>query len=115
MTRFLPVLDCPEPRALADFYRRLLGWSVTDDSDEWVELARDDSTALAFQRAPGFVGRHWPADGVYAHLDLHVPDLDAAEQIALELGALRVDDQRSDGTFRVYRDPAGHHFCLCTC
>lgn len=113
LARFLPVLDCPDPRSLAEFYRRLLGWEAIVDRDDWVELGRDDATALAFQRAPDFVARHWPSEGVHTHLDLHVPDLDEAEQQALELGALRIDVQSPDDMFRVYRDPAGHHFCLC--
>ncbi|MDJ0401183.1 VOC family protein [Rhodococcus rhodochrous] len=112
-TRFLPVLDCPDPRALADFYRRLLGWTITDVREDWVELARDDSTALAFQRDPDFTPRHWPADGVHAHLDFHVPDLDEAERLVLGLDALRADDGSNKSTFRVFRDPAGHYFCLC--
>ncbi|UYP17782.1 VOC family protein [Rhodococcus sp. Z13] len=112
-TRFLPVLDCPDPRALAHFYRDLLGWTITDDQDDWVELARDDSTALAFQRDPDFRGRAWPAEGVHAHLDIHVPDLDAAERIALDLGALREGGRGGSTGFRVFRDPAGHYFCLC--
>ncbi|WP_162605750.1 VOC family protein [Jiangella aurantiaca] len=32
------VLGAPEPRALAGFYRRLLGWQVRDDEPEWVVL-----------------------------------------------------------------------------
>jgi predicted enzyme related to lactoylglutathione lyase len=112
-TRFLPVLDCPDPRALAGFYGELLGWRISDDRDEWVELARDDSTAMAFQRAPDFVPRMWPGEGVLAHLDFHVPDLDDAERIALDLGATRIDGLSPATGFRVFRDPAGHHFCLC--
>ena len=27
------VLDCPDPRALADFYARLLGWPAASDVD----------------------------------------------------------------------------------
>jgi hypothetical protein len=30
----------------------------------------------------------------------------------LALGATRVTGAVEDGTFRVYRDPAGHTFCL---
>lgn len=112
-TKFVSVLDCPDPRALAQFYRDLLGGSVTQDAENWVELTRDERNALAFQRAPDFVPRPWPSESVYAHLDIYVPDLDEGEDIALGLGALRVDDPSTTKNFRVYRDPAGHHFCLC--
>lgn len=115
-TTFRPVLDCPDPWALAGFYRDLLGWTVRADSDnEWVELERDGTTALAFQRAPDFVPRRWPAEGVHGHLDFSVPDLDVADRTAVELGATRVPGPSPVPTFRVYRDPAGHHFCLCAC
>ncbi|MEE2031236.1 VOC family protein [Rhodococcus chondri] len=113
-SRFLPVLDCPDPRGLAAFYRDLLGWQVTQDSDDWVELSRDGYLALAFQLAPQFVPRAWPAEGVHSHIDVFVDDLDDAEREALRLGALRVDHPPTPQKFRVYRDPAGHHFCLCT-
>lgn len=39
-------------------------------------------------------------------------DVDEAERQVLGLGATRVDGAAGDGTFRVYRDPAGHPFCL---
>ena len=32
------VLDCPDPRALADFYQRFVGGEVTYADDEWVNL-----------------------------------------------------------------------------
>jgi hypothetical protein len=48
------------------------------------------------------------------HLDLDVPDLDAAEEQVLALGAIKHEHQPGT-TFRVYLDPAGHPFCLCAC
>jgi catechol 2,3-dioxygenase-like lactoylglutathione lyase family enzyme len=48
------VLDCQDPTALATFYSALLGLPVTYRDDDWVVVARDDtSSGLAFQRAPG--------------------------------------------------------------
>lgn len=44
-----------------------------------------------------------------AHLDIDVPDLDAAEPAVLALGAVRLHDA---GGWRIYADPAGHPFCL---
>jgi len=32
------VIDCPEPRALADFYEQLMGLDRVEDSEEWVTL-----------------------------------------------------------------------------
>ncbi len=46
------------------------------------------------------------------HLAIPVDDIDAAEAKVLELGAGRVPDAEGETDFRVYRDPAGHTFCL---
>jgi hypothetical protein len=44
-------------------------------------------------------------------VDIAVEDLDRAEEQALALGAVRLPG--GGATFRVYRDPSGHPFCLC--
>ena len=54
------VLDCPEPRSLADFYRGLLGGEVTFVQDDWVVLVVD-GVRLAFQRADDFAPPTWPS------------------------------------------------------
>ncbi|GHH08444.1 VOC family protein [Streptomyces lanatus] len=110
------VLDCPDPRALADFYARVLDGTVEGDGD-WVDLKVPGGQALAFQAAPGFVAPEWPAPdhSQQFHLDLTVPDLDTAEEAVLALGAKPLDTDDRSRTFRVYADPAGHPFCLCAC
>ncbi|MEW2510687.1 VOC family protein [Streptomyces sp. NPDC046870] len=113
------VLDCPDPRALAGFYAGVLGGTVEEDPEDsaWVDLKVPGGTALAFQRAPGFVPPQWPAAdrSQQFHLDLVVEDLDAAEKGVLALGAKPLDTRDRERTFRVYADPAGHPFCLCAC
>ncbi|MFE7045145.1 VOC family protein [Streptomyces atratus] len=108
------VLDCPDPIALAGFYAGLLGGKV-EDHEGWVELTGGTAVPLAFQAAPGFVPPRWPhPDGSQQfHLDLTVPDLDAAEREVLALGAAVLDAEDRERSFRVYADPAGHPFCLC--
>ena len=34
------VLDSPDARVLAAFYRQLLGWTVEQDEPNWVKLSR---------------------------------------------------------------------------
>jgi len=115
------VIDCPDPRALAEFYAGLLGQEIADDgNDSWQSLLGDGSgVTLAFQRATDYVAPHWP-DGQpqQLHLDLTVDDFVTAHSRALALGATALSpksppepDQTSG--FRVYADPAGHPFCLC--
>lgn len=108
------VLDCPDPRALAGFYASVLGGTVEDQGD-WVDLRLPEGASLAFQEAPGFVPPAWPAAdrSQQFHLDLAVPDLDAAEAEVLALGAKPLDTADRSRSFRVYADPAGHPFCLC--
>ncbi|WP_128431336.1 VOC family protein [Streptomyces cyaneus] len=110
------VLDCPDPRALADFYARVLGGNVEGEGD-WVDLKVPGGQSLAFQAAPGFVPPQWPAPdhSQQFHLDLTVADLDAAEEGVLALGAKPLDAEDRSRSFRVYSDPAGHPFCLCAC
>jgi glyoxalase superfamily protein len=111
------VLDCAEPSTLAAFWSAVLELPVTEKSDEWWELAAmDGGMALAFQR----VARHRaPGRGrpQQLHLDIAVDDLDAAEDLVLSLGAIARSDRKTGGgkPWRVYADPAGHPFCLCTC
>ncbi|MFF8728298.1 VOC family protein [Streptomyces sp. NPDC015171] len=113
------VLDCPDPRALAEFYAGVLGGTVevNEGDQEWVDLKVPGGPSLAFQLAPGFVPPEWPAAArsQQFHLDLAVADLDTAEKGVLELGARPLDTEDRSRTFRVYADPAGHPFCLCAC
>ena len=36
------VFDCPEPRALAEFYAAVLGKRINEDSADWVVIGRHD-------------------------------------------------------------------------
>jgi len=112
------VLDCPDPVALAGFYRSLLDWDEPEISDggRWVSLTPPGGgTRLDFQRVDDYRAPEWPSaeKPQQAHLDLDVTDLEAGHLRALELGAKLLDD--APKTFRVYADPAGHPFCLCAC
>jgi len=84
------VLDCPDPRALAEFYAGLLGQDIADDGDDsWQSLSGDGSgVSLAFQRAGNYVPPQWP-DGPpqQVHLDLTVDDFVTAHRGAVALGA----------------------------
>jgi predicted enzyme related to lactoylglutathione lyase len=107
-------IDCPEPAALATFYAELLEWPVPAGDGDYVTLdSPGGGTAITFQRAAGFVAPTWPDPAVQQqlHLDLAVEDPDAAHERAITLGARHLHTQK---TFRVYADPVGHPFCLCS-
>jgi len=111
----LVVLDTPEPRALADFYCALLGWQVIREDDDWVTIRGDSGAGIAFQLAPNLVPPTWPDPTVpqQFHLDVTVPDLDAAEKRVLAIGARATGQPEEPADFRAYLDPSGHPFCLC--
>jgi hypothetical protein len=106
------VLDCPDARALADFYGALLDWQVSGDTD-WAEV-RGDGQCICFQRVDDFRPPAWPGQDVpqQMHLDVVVEGFEESEPAVVGLGATRHEHQPGE-TFRVFLDPAGHPFCLC--
>ena len=113
-----PVLGAPDPRALARFYRQILGWPLRDDGPHWATLRPDDDgPGLSFQREDDHVPPVWPpqpgTQQMQAHLDFQVDDLAAAAAVAEAAGARLLNaytDPHED--VRTYADPAGHPFCL---
>jgi catechol 2,3-dioxygenase-like lactoylglutathione lyase family enzyme len=110
------VLDSPDPRELAAFYQRLLGWAVVQDEPGWIKLgAPDGGPGLSFQEERAYVRPVWPAGPhdpqMSMHLDIRVDDLETAGAHAEKAGATLADFQPQDDV-RVYLDPAGHPFCL---
>ncbi|CAN5619289.1 VOC family protein [soil metagenome] len=108
------LLDCRDPSELARFYADILGGSAPADDNEWVVLTDPSGRRIAFQRGPEHQPPNFPdpQGSQQFHLDIEVDDIDDAEPKVLALGATRVQDAEEDGTFRVYRDVAGHTFCL---
>lgn len=106
------VLDAPDIAALAAFYADLAGWSRIYADDEWATLTTDDGWRIGVQYAPDHVPPQWPdaARPQQAHLDLRVPDIDAAATRAVELGATLL---RKNERWHTLADPAGHPFDLC--
>ncbi|MEP7088499.1 MAG: VOC family protein [Nocardioidaceae bacterium] len=123
-------LDTTDARALAEFYRQLLGLRYRegdeppadgepDDADWLVLRAADGGRALAFQRVERLEPTTWPAHDVpmQMHLDLTVGDVEELErhrERAEALGARLVLDRSDDEDEPLYvlADLAGHPFCL---
>ena len=112
------VLGTPDPRGLARFYQRLLGWPIRDDEEDWATLRpADGSTGLSFQLEADHVTPVWPpiagTQQMQVHLDIEVDDLAAADAVADEAGARRLSSYREQHEeVHIYADPAGHPFCL---
>ena len=106
------VFACPDPRALGSFYAELLGMRII--REDWLVIARDESSfpRLAFGNgSKEYRPPRWPdpEHPQQLHLDLPVSNLEAAEEVALRLGATPLQDK---GDHRSYADPVGHPFCL---
>ncbi|MGH3168442.1 MAG: VOC family protein [Trebonia sp.] len=120
-------IGAPDPRALATFYVRLLGWTLTASdpprpgqppADGWAQVSPPDGVAgpaLNFEFEPHYVPPTWPSAAgeqeIMEHLDIAVGDLDASVAWAVDAGAALADYQPQDDV-RVLLDPAGHPFCL---
>lgn len=112
------VLGAPDPRALAAFYQRLLGWTIGADEDEWVTLRHPDwPFSMGFQLETEHTAPIWPASScdqqMQVHVDIEVDDLDAGVAFAVDAGATLAGWQPQDDV-RVLIDPVGHPFCLWT-
>ena len=111
-------VDAHNPKALAEFWAEVLGWSIGEDGDDigwWIERELNDPNKTGF---PDILFLKVPDSKVVKnrlHLDLR-PDDQAAEVIRLEsLGAKKVDIGQStdpDTTWVVMADPEGNEFCV---
>jgi catechol 2,3-dioxygenase-like lactoylglutathione lyase family enzyme len=106
------VVDTKDPRALAEFYAGVIGGRVDAEDSDFVVLTEPSGGRIAFQFSPEHAPPRFPdpSGSQQFHLDIQVDDVDAAERQVLALGATEVGVEGDD--FRVYRDPAGHTFCL---
>ena len=126
------VLDATDARAIAEFYRQLLGYEYRSGDEppppgepdprgaDWLAL-RDGNgeVRLAIQHVAELTPSTWPGARIpqQLHLDLTVGDADqlaAHHARALALGATVLDHRSTDPEEQlyVYADPAGHPFCI---
>ena len=134
MTEF-PVLmhtavDATDARALAEFYRELLGLRYrpgdeppadgSPDDEDWLVLVdADGRRVLAVNGVRTLHRSTWPSDEVskQLHLDFRVSsreELERQRARAEQLGATLVYDRTAEESEPLYvlADPAGHPFCL---
>jgi len=126
------VVDATDARAVAEFYRELLGFvyragdeppppgQPDPQGEDWLVLRdRTGDARLAVQRVSDLPAATWPDPAVpqQLHLDLTVSDvgeLAAQRDRALTLGASMLLDRSADPEepLYVFADPAGHPFCI---
>ena len=123
-------IDTPDVRALAEFYRELLGLQYrpgdeppadgdADDPYSLVLVAANNVHKLAFQQVERLERTTWPAHDVpmQLYLDLTVSSVEElqrqrerAESLGAQLLLDRTDD--ADEPLYVFADPSGHPFCI---
>ena len=119
------VLDCTDPRELAEFYRELLDLTYRPGDEppaehDWLVLRNKEGVPqLAFQQVDQLTPPTWPDSTIpqQLHLDLTVESKDellSQHDRALRLGAKMLYDNinNPEEPLRVYADPAGHPFCI---
>jgi len=120
-------IAAPDPRELATFYSKLLGWPVTSTDpprpdfpaqDGWAQMRPPDNVpgpTLNFEYEARYAAPVWPStegqQQLQTHLDIAVDDLAAAVAWAQHAGATLASYQPQDDV-RVMLDPVGHPFCL---
>jgi hypothetical protein len=112
------VIDCIDPKALSDFYIRLLGWRKGYDKDDFIIIGSETSNVdIGFQKNSDYVPPKWPESKdeqqQMLHLDFAIPGSEHPDWVrhAVSCGA-RVADQQFSNEWTVMLDPEGHPFCL---
>jgi predicted enzyme related to lactoylglutathione lyase len=108
------IIDCRNPRSLAQFWSDVLGWPLTedDDGDCWLSSTGEEDgpePALLFVAIP-----EPKTVKNRLHLDVNPSGCDQDEELErlLALGARRIDIGQGDATWVVLADPEGNEFCL---
>lgn len=102
-------VDARDPKALGRWWAQALGWVVTDEDENDLEIrATPDSL-------PGLLFLPVTDDRVVKnrlHLDFRPDDRDAEVARLEALGARRIDVGQGDVSWIVMADPEGNEFCV---
>ena len=105
--------DANDPLRLARFWAGVLGWEMTDDPDDGVNLLPSDDTGFAIDFFPTQMQKTGPNQ---MHFDLTSTSLEDQQQTvarSLGLGARHIDvGQRPEEGHVVLADPEGNEFCV---
>jgi predicted enzyme related to lactoylglutathione lyase len=103
-------VDAADPRALGRWWAEVLGWVMTIDDPDEVEIRPTPDTVPGVMFIPVPEAK---AGKNRLHLDLRPDDHEAELARLLALGARRADvGQPDDVSWAVLLDPEGNEFCL---
>ena len=106
------IIDCNEPRLVADFWAQVLGWEVHDDDGlQWMSASGQPFPDLLLVFVP-VPERKSLKNRV--HLDVNPLGCNQDEEVArlVALGARRVDVGQGASSWVVLADPEGNEFCV---
>ena len=104
-------IDCLDPRLLLSFWQQLIGGDfIADSPDDYLILENVPSIGMmGFQKVP-----ETKQVKNRVHLDLDVPDIEAAVASSTRIGATRhgVIHEEPANFFQVMSDIEGNEFCF---
>ena len=106
------VIDCNDPRLVADFWAKVLGWDVQQQGEDfWMSESGQPfpDLCLVFGRVP-----ETKTVKNRVHIDVSPVGCDRDDEVArLEaLGAKRADIGQGEQPWVVLQDPEGNEFCV---
>ncbi len=110
-------IDCHNPKLVGEFWRDVLSWRITHESETEVVLEPPVGSPLE-NVAPDLLFLKVPDQKVVKnrlHLDLRPDDRDAEVARIKKLGAVEVEigqSQDPNTTWVVLADPEGNEFCV---
>jgi len=106
------IVDCNDPRVVADFWGQVLGWAVQeDDGLLWMSASGKPFPDLLLVFVP-VPERKSVKNRI--HLDVNPVACDQKEEVAriMALGARPVDVGQGESSWVVLADPEGNEFCV---
>jgi predicted enzyme related to lactoylglutathione lyase len=106
------VIDCLDPRRVAEFWGQVLGWDVQEKGGAyWMTASGQPFPDMPLVFMPG-PEKKTVKDRI--HLDVSPIGCDQASEVEriVGLGATRVDIGQGDSPWVVLADPEGNEFCV---
>jgi len=106
------VIDCADPKRLAEFWKAVLGWQPIHQSKKVIVMAAPSGSGptLVFLRVP-----ETKTVKNRVHIDVNPVGCTVQEEAErlVGLGARRIDIGQGDQPWVVMADPEGNEFCVC--
>ena len=106
------VLDCADPKLLAAFWSKALGYEIRGFAEQWGMLGGPrEGDVFLLQRVP-----EPKSVKNRMHIDVTAPDVEARAKELEQIGAKRLSSEalhQFNAEWIVMADPEGNEFCVC--